>query len=97
MTSESVEEYTSKLIERAKVYGKERQDYIEQLILLYAEGMRKKRRKNMLYRLSRFIPIRFTSIYTIHAFGIDECIDHDMRSTWWQWRDRIWSHVCRTV
>lgn len=45
----------------------------------------------MRYRLSKLIPIRFTSTYrTSDPNGLNQTWRE--RATWWQWRDRIWAH-----
>jgi len=48
----------------------------------------------MRYRLSKLIPIRFTSTYheETTAWGDQVVRRHHVRSTWWQWRDRVWRH-----
>jgi hypothetical protein len=49
----------------------------------------------MRYRLSKLIPVRFTSEYINH--GTVSAPQRVLtRSVWWQWRDRIWRHR-RTV
>ena len=46
----------------------------------------------MRYRLSKLIPMRFTSTYRFRwDDGYGQPSQHT-RSTWWQWRDRIWRH-----
>lgn len=50
----------------------------------------------MRYRLSKLIPMRFTSTYRVEAdtsntqFTAGQNVR--LHSTWWQWRDRIWRH-----
>lgn len=42
----------------------------------------------MLYRLSKLIPVRFTSRYRVTG----DLENVHERSTWWQWRGRIFRH-----
>lgn len=44
----------------------------------------------MLYRLSKFIPVRMTSNYRASSFRSVPGAAH--RSTWWQWRGRVLRH-----
>lgn len=41
----------------------------------------------MLYLLSKLIPVRFRSTYTV--LGVPE---HRERAVWWQWRGRVFRH-----
>jgi hypothetical protein len=42
----------------------------------------------MRYLLSKLIPVRFISTYGI----VNPDRTTYVRSTWWQWRERIWRH-----
>ena len=45
----------------------------------------------MLYRLSKLVPVPMRSTYKHGRFTSDGPIEtHRERSTWWQWRSRIY-------
>lgn len=51
----------------------------------------------MKYLLSKFIPLRFTSTYSMYTRAGEVEYSESEESSWWQWNDHIYSHKTRKI